>query len=89
MLSFEIGLPLGEIDRFLKGLTIFHSAMSLGGVDSIISSPVRTSHSKMTRTQRADAGIKDNLLRVSVGIEDQQDLIDDFEMAVSRVKRFA
>jgi cystathionine beta-lyase len=89
MLSFEIGLALKEINHFLKNLRIFHSAMSLGGVDSIISAPARTSHSKMTAKQRADAGISDNLLRVSVGIEDYNDLIQDFEEALAKSRTFA
>lgn len=89
MLSFEIDLPLDEIDAFLKYLKIFHSAMSLGGVDSIISSPARTSHSKMTSEQRAKVGISDNLLRVSVGIENCVDLIQDFEQALKKSRKFA
>jgi cystathionine beta-lyase len=89
MLSFEFDLLLNEIDVFLKNLKIFHSAMSLGGVDSIISSPARTSHSKMNAEQRANAGINDNLLRVSIGIENNEDLIQDFEQALKKSRMFA
>jgi cystathionine beta-lyase len=89
MLSFEIGLPVSEIDPFLKNLKIFHSAMSLGGVDSIISAPARTSHAKMTADQRAAAGIRDNLLRVSMGIEDCVDLMEDFEQALVKSRKLA
>jgi cystathionine beta-lyase len=86
MLSFELDLGIPEIEKFLKNLQVFHSAMSLGGVDSIISSPSKTSHAKMTADQRKEAGISDKLLRVSVGIEDKEDLKKDIEQALSKIR---
>ena len=53
--------------------------MSLGGVESTICSPALTSHRHLTREQRAEDGISDNLLRLSAGIEDPEDLIADLE----------
>jgi len=82
MLSFEVDLLAEETDRFLKRLNIIHSAMSLGGVESIISSPARTSHAKMTPRQRVEVGISDQLLRLSVGIEDADDLKKDIDQAM-------
>ncbi len=59
------------------------SALSLGGVETLVSSPARTSHVKMTAAERAAVGIGDALLRVSVGIEDADDLIADFSQALA------
>jgi len=86
MLSFELNANINEVDKFLENLKIFHTAMSLGGVDSIISTPAKTSHSKMTARQREEAGISDKLLRASIGIEDSRDLIEDIDQALSRIK---
>ncbi len=82
MLSFEVDLQADETDRFLKNLKVIHSAMSLGGVETIISSPARTSHAKMTAHQRNEVGISDQLLRLSVGIEDAEDLKKDIKQAL-------
>ena len=53
--------------------------MSLGGVESIISEPAKTSHAKMTPEARKKVGISDSLLRFSVGIEDVEDLKEDLD----------
>jgi cystathionine beta-lyase/cystathionine gamma-synthase len=58
-------------------------ALSLGGVESIICSPAKTSHEKITAAERAELGITDKLLRLSVGIEDSADLIADLEGALA------
>ncbi|MEO1053208.1 MAG: PLP-dependent aspartate aminotransferase family protein [Bacteroidota bacterium] len=86
MFSFE---PKGNADDLVKNLKLVSSAMSLGGVETTICSPTQTSHSKMTTEERAKAGIKDQLLRVSVGIEEAQDLIADFEAALSKIPVYA
>jgi cystathionine beta-lyase len=80
MLSFELNKP-GIID-FQKRLKVIAPAISLGGVETIISAPVLTSHKKLTDEQRAKEGISDNLLRLSVGIEHVDDLIADLEQAM-------
>ena len=79
MLSFEVRT---DPDEFVKHLNIITPAMSLGGVESTITSPRQTSHSKMSAEERAKAGISDNLLRLSVGIEDIDDLKADLEHAL-------
>jgi len=81
MLSFE--LQEGKIapKRFLKNLKLIRPAVSLGGVESIICAPAATSHAKLSAEQRAELGITDRLLRLSVGIEDVPDLIADLEQA--------
>ena len=81
MLSFE---PRDEIDpiQFQKGLSLIRPSMSLGGVESIICSSALTSHAVLTKEQREREGITDSLLRLSVGIEDADELIADIEQAL-------
>ncbi|MEJ2005419.1 MAG: aminotransferase class I/II-fold pyridoxal phosphate-dependent enzyme [Cyclobacteriaceae bacterium] len=79
MLSFEIK---SDPDQFVKQLSIIRPAMSLGGVESTITSPRQTSHSKIGAEERQKAGISDNLLRLSVGIEDAGDLKTDLNHAL-------
>jgi cystathionine beta-lyase/cystathionine gamma-synthase len=79
MLSFEIK---GDPEKFLKRLKIIRKAISLGGVESTIAQPVKTSHAKLTAAERKEAGISNNLLRFSVGIEDVNDLINDIKQAL-------
>ena len=80
MLSFEVQ---GNADEFVQKLKLIKPAISLGGVESTVSSPQQTSHSKLSAEQRQEAGIKPNLLRLSVGIEDADDLINDLKRALS------
>jgi cystathionine beta-lyase len=80
MLSFEIERP--NIYDFQKRLELIKPSMSLGGVESIICAPSLTSHRHLTAEQKENDGINDNLLRLSVGIEDVSDLIADLEKAM-------
>lgn len=79
MLSFEVK---GSPDKFMKKLKYIKRAVSLGGVESTINSPMKTSHSKLTAEERKAVGISDNLVRLSVGIEDPTDLISDIKQAL-------
>jgi cystathionine beta-lyase len=81
MLSFELHDP-GHVDRLLSRLRIVMPALSLGGVESLVCVPSRTSHRLMTPAERQRAGISDGLVRVSVGIEDIEDLLEDFDQAL-------
>jgi cystathionine beta-lyase/cystathionine gamma-synthase len=63
-------------------LKLIKRALSLGGVESTMCSPVKTSHSKMSAAERAAIGVTDNLLRFSVGIEEAEDLIADIRQAL-------
>ncbi len=81
MLSFELRDP-ARVDRMLAGLRLVMPALSLGGVESLVCIPSRTSHRKLTPSERKSAGISDGLVRVSVGIEDIEDLIADFRQAL-------
>lgn len=81
MLSFEVDGDEALLRRFLKALKLFTLAESLGGVESLISHTATMTHAGMSAEARAAAGISDSLLRVSVGIEDHEDLIADLDNA--------
>jgi cystathionine beta-lyase/cystathionine gamma-synthase len=70
--------------RFVHSLKIFTYAASLGGVDSLVIEPRYSSHEHMTPAERARIGIPDGFLRVSVGIENVEDLIADIEQALQQ-----
>lgn len=81
MLSFELRDP-SRVDGVLSRLHVVMPALSLGGVESLVCVPSRTSHRKMSPAERQGIGISDGLVRVSVGIEDIEDLIEDFGQAL-------
>jgi cystathionine gamma-synthase len=87
MLSFELAGGEPAIQAFLAGLTCFSLAESLGGVESLIAHPASMSHAGMDESARARAGIGPALLRISVGIEDQADLIADLSAGLERAAR--
>ena len=82
MLAFELVGGGRAADRFLRRLRLITHAPSLGGVDSIISEPRYTSHAHLATDERTSLGIPDGFLRLSVGIEDANDLIADIEQAL-------
>ena len=83
MLAFELGSQAPDPQRFLKSLKLITPALSLGGVETIICAPATTSHQKITDAERAELGITDGLLRLSVGIEDADDIIADIDRALA------
>jgi len=86
VLSFEVD-GTGESARQLaESLHLFTLAPSLGGVDSLVSIPVLTSHAMISSEQRQKMGITDEMIRLSVGIENAEDLIGDLEQALSVLK---
>lgn len=85
MLSFEIDGGLEEARRFLEGLEIFALAESLGGVESLIEHPALMTHASIPREVREKVGISDALIRVSVGLENVEDLIADLDQAFDRL----
>ncbi len=86
MVSFELLKDLNA-DAFMKALKLVKQSMSLAGVESTILSPTKTSHALLSADERARQGIKDGLLRFSVGIEETADLISDFEQAFEIVTK--
>lgn len=82
MLSFELEGDAAATERFLDKLQMILPALSLGGVESLICASAKTSHLKMSPEERAAAGISDTLLRLSVGIEEADDVIADIGQAL-------
>jgi cystathionine beta-lyase/cystathionine gamma-synthase len=70
-------------DRFVSALRLALAAPSLGGVQTLVSQPRYTSHAGLTREQREGQGIPDGFVRISVGIENAEDLVADFEQALA------
>ncbi|KIP80038.1 MULTISPECIES: O-succinylhomoserine (thiol)-lyase [Vibrio] len=81
MLSFEFAGSFEQLKVFVKELELFSLAESLGGVESLICHPASMTHRAMGETALAEAGVSQQLLRLSVGLEDAQDLIADLEQA--------
>ena len=82
VLSFALEGQFAAIHSFLPRLKFIHKAANLGQVDSVAGPPATTSHVECTAEERAAAGIPETLIRLSVGIEDTQDLIDDLRSAL-------
>ncbi|NMH65891.1 cystathionine gamma-synthase [Shewanella salipaludis] len=85
MLSFELAGGEAELVAFLGALELFSVAESLGGVESLVAVPATMTHRAMAPEARCDAGIKDTLLRLSVGIEDGDDLLADISAGLAAV----
>ncbi|QEY22344.1 bifunctional cystathionine gamma-lyase/homocysteine desulfhydrase [Psychrobacillus sp. AK 1817] len=82
MISFDVG-SAEKADELLAKLQYFTLAESLGAVESLISVPARMTHASIPSDRRAELGITDGLVRISVGIEDVEDLIEDLEQALA------
>jgi len=85
VLSVETTLDKEKTREFISNLKLFQEAGSLAGVESLISLPCETSHAKMSFETRCGLGITDSLMRISVGIEDVEDLIADIEQAFEKI----
>ncbi len=82
VLSFEIKGGLAKAQAFLEKVKIFTLAESLGGVESLIEHPAIMTHASIPKEKRVELGISDSFIRISVGIENCQDLIEDLEQAL-------
>ncbi|WP_298278833.1 aminotransferase class I/II-fold pyridoxal phosphate-dependent enzyme [Ferroplasma sp.] len=85
MISFKLKGGIEESHKFIQNLEIPMPAVSLGGVESLITIPAETTHSEMTGEERKKSGITDNLIRLSVGIEDYEDLENDLYQALNKI----
>ena len=85
MMSIEIDTNVEGINKFLKSLNFFTLAESLGGVESLIEHPAIMTHASIDKDIRDSLGIRDNLLRLSIGIEDSEDLIADLKQALDKI----
>ncbi|UCE71636.1 MAG: PLP-dependent transferase, partial [Nitrospiraceae bacterium] len=70
-------------DTFIDNLKLISPALSLGGVETLICAPASTSHEKMSEEERLSIGITKGLVRLSVGVEDADDIMKDIEQALS------
>jgi methionine-gamma-lyase len=85
--TFSVFIKGGEAEsfRFLDALKIAKLAVSLGGTETLASHPAAMTHLSVPQERKDALGITDNLVRISVGIEDADDLIADFEQALAQV----
>lgn len=84
MLSFELSDEI-PARKFLQHLELVKDVLSLGGVETTILSPTKTSHSLLSAVEREAQGITDQLLRLSLGIENFEDIRYDFEQSISKI----
>ena len=83
MLSFELAGGAAAVRRFVETVRIFTLAESLGGVESLVAHPATMTHASMDPDARVAAGITDGLLRLSVGLEAEEDLLEDLDAALA------
>ena len=83
MVSFEVAGDIDDAKRVCKGTELFGLAVSCGAVESLIEQPATMSHASYDPAARAKAGINDTLVRISVGLEDPEDLISDLDQALA------
>jgi len=84
MVSFELE-DMEAVKRFLDSLAVFTLAESLGGVESLISNPASMTHASIPREERGARGVQDGLVRISVGVEDAEDLLADLRQGLENV----
>lgn len=83
MMSFDLKENV-DVYTFLKSLEIIKPGMSLAGIETTVNFPIKTSHGLLTQKEMDNQGIGDKLIRLSVGIEDYQDLYDDLDNAIKK-----
>jgi cystathionine gamma-synthase len=85
VVSFEVAGDLQTTSKFIDALTIAYIAPSLGGIETLVEQPALMSYYEKTTEERLALGIKDNLVRFSIGIEDADDLIRDLDQALAQI----
>jgi methionine-gamma-lyase len=86
VIAFELNTDLTGGKTFIDAMELFSIAVSLGDAESLIQHPASMTHSPYTPEERADAGISDSLIRISVGLENVDDIISDLTQALAKVK---
>jgi cystathionine gamma-synthase len=82
IVSFELDGTLDDVHALLRNVKVFALAESLGGIESLIDHPLSMTHASMRADRREAAGISERIIRLSVGIEDCDDLIEDLQRAL-------
>src|SRR5205814_998177 len=85
MMSFEINGGIEAAKKFMSRTRIPIIAPSLGGVETLLTRPAATSHSGMSKSDRERVGVPDSLIRISVGIEATEELIEHFDQALRAI----
>ena len=85
MVTIVLKTDLAGTRRFLENTHLFSLAESLGGVESLINHPALMTHASVPKEQREALGVTDSLVRLSVGVEDVRDLIDDLQFAFAAI----
>lgn len=85
VLSFELKGRMRDAMRLTESLKVATLGASLGGVDTLVTQPAAVTHTQLSRKERERTGISEALIRVSLGIEDAEDLIEDFSRALSSI----
>ncbi len=85
VVSFEVGTTLEDASRLIDAVRLPIIAPSLGGSETLIEQPALMSYYELSTAERLEVGIRDNLVRLAVGIEDADDLIDDLSQALARI----
>ncbi len=86
VISFDLGVDYERSQKFMDSLKIIKKAPTFGGVESLITLPWETSHTYIPPEQRRRIGITESLLRVSIGIEDKQDILNDLKNSLKKIK---
>ncbi len=86
IVSFELEGNIADIAVFVEALKLFSLAESLGGVESLVCHPATMTHAAMDEAARTTAGISESLIRLSIGIEDENELINDLQQAFAQVE---
>ena len=85
IISVDLGLDLEITKSFLNELKLFTKAESLGGIESLVCHPASMTHASVPKDVRESVGITDSLFRLSVGIENSEDLIKDVKLALDKI----
>lgn len=85
VIAFELATDLAGGSEFINRMNLFSIAVSLGDAESLIQHPASMTHSPYTPEERMDAGISDSLIRISVGLEHSDDLINDLEQSLNKI----
>jgi cystathionine beta-lyase/cystathionine gamma-synthase len=85
IVSVEFNLPYESMTKLISSFNVFSLAESLGGIESLVDHPASMTHASIPKEERAKIGISDGLVRLSIGIEDGEDLLDDLKTQLDNV----